>query len=36
MHGPTFFGDGADSLMRLADYYEKSLNIAVEREAAQV
>ena len=22
MHGPTFFGDGADALNRLADYYE--------------
>jgi len=23
MHGPTFFGDGADALNRLADYYER-------------
>jgi flavorubredoxin len=24
MHGPTFFGDGAAALNRLADYYERS------------
>ena len=34
MHGPTYFGDGADALMRLADYYEKLLNVAAQREAA--
>jgi len=34
MHGPTYFGDGADALMRLADYYEKLLKVAAERQAA--
>jgi len=28
MHGPTFFGDGADALDRLADYYEGLLKAA--------
>jgi flavorubredoxin len=28
MHGPTFKGDGADALNRLADYFESSLRVA--------
>lgn len=28
MHGPTYFGDGADALSRLADYYAGSLRAA--------
>jgi flavorubredoxin len=28
MHGPTFFGDGADALNRLADYYAASMKAA--------
>jgi len=28
MHGPTFHGDGADALARLADYFERSLHEA--------
>jgi flavorubredoxin len=28
MHGPTFIGDGADALTRLADYFERSLRKA--------
>jgi flavorubredoxin len=28
MHGPTFFGDGADALNRLADYYAEAMKAA--------
>jgi hypothetical protein len=28
MHGPTFFGDGADALDRLADYYAGAMKAA--------
>jgi hypothetical protein len=28
MHGPTFFGEGADALDRLADYYAGLLKAA--------
>ena len=34
MHGPTFFGDGAEALRRLADYYEGLLKMAPELQAA--
>lgn len=34
MHGPTFFGDGAGALMRLANFYDGSLKRDFERQAA--
>lgn len=34
MHGPTYFGDGAAALMRLADYYDGLMNRARELEVA--
>lgn len=34
MHGPTYFGDGADALLRLADYYEELLRASSESMAA--
>lgn len=34
MHGPTYFGNGADALLRLADYYEELLRASCESTAA--
>lgn len=34
MHGPTFFGDGAGALTRLADYYEELVKSTLEQLAA--
>lgn len=34
MHGPTYFGNGADALLQLADYYEELLRASCESTAA--